>query len=158
MNFKYQKKAVDWGEGHTTCELRTQLQINNPCKNLFIRFWGNARFSLPLLREYVIEKPHLCSLNDNWHLSIVIFKYFSYFYIKINIFKYKIIYNRNINIKEDVIICIYIALCTLLESIDQKYQELWNIEFEPIDIIYFSSLAKSVRLSRIMTSFGLHQF
>ena len=38
MNFKYQKKAVDWGEGHTTCELRTQLQINNPCKNLLSDF------------------------------------------------------------------------------------------------------------------------
>ena len=38
MNFKYQKKAVDWGEGHTKCELRTQLQINNPCKNLLSDF------------------------------------------------------------------------------------------------------------------------
>lgn len=75
-----------------------------------------------------------------WYSSIplvVIFKYFSYFYIQINRVKYKIIYNAGYKYKRSCYnLYIYIDICFLLESLDQKYQELWNIEFEPIDNLY----------------------
>lgn len=60
--FQVSKEGCWTGEGHTTCELRTQLQII--LAKIFYQLLRKCQIFFALLREYVIEKPHLCSLND----------------------------------------------------------------------------------------------